>query len=48
MGAFGMVDFFDDRPKSGTFGARVARCPGFDLWLYYGFGVEPSDVAESR
>jgi hypothetical protein len=43
-----MVDFFDDGPGSDTFGERVARWPGCGLWLYYGFGVEPGDVAQSR
>jgi len=44
IGAFGMLEFFDDKTKSGTFGERVVRCPGCGLWLYYGFGVEPSDL----
>jgi hypothetical protein len=48
IGAFGMVDFFDESPDSDTFGEQVARCPGCGLWLYYGFGVEPSDVTQSQ
>ena len=48
IGTFGMVAFFDDRTGSDTFGERVTRCPGCDLWLYYGFGVEPSDLAHPR
>jgi hypothetical protein len=44
IGAFGMLDFFDDGAASETFGKRVVRCPGCDLWLYYGLGVEPSDL----
>jgi hypothetical protein len=46
IGAFSMLDFFDDRTGSDTFGEQVARCPGCDLWLYYGLGVEPSDLAQ--
>jgi hypothetical protein len=46
IGAFGMLDFFDARTASDTFGERVARCPGCDLWLYYGLGIEPSDLAQ--
>lgn len=48
IGTFGMVDFFDDSTGGDTFGERVMRCPGCDLWLYYRFGVEPSDLAQPR
>jgi len=41
-----MVDFFEDRPGSDAAGKQVTRCPGCGLWLYYGFGIEPSDVAQ--
>jgi hypothetical protein len=44
IGAFGMLDFFGDGTGSDTFGERVTRCPGCDLWLYYGLGVAPSDL----
>ena len=44
VGAFGMLDFFDEAEKSDTFGEQVTRCPGCDLWLYYGLGVQPSDL----
>ncbi len=29
----------------GAFGERVVRCPGCDVWLYYGLGIESSDQA---
>ena len=48
IGAFGMVDFFDDRTGSHTFGEQVARCPGCDQWLYYTPEVEPSDLVQPR
>jgi len=48
IGAFGMVDFFDDRTGSHTFGEQVARCPGCDQWLYYAPEVEPSDLEQPQ
>lgn len=45
-GAFGLVDFFDGRPGSDTHGKQVTRRPGCGPWLYYGFGIEPDEVAQ--
>ena len=42
IGAFDMLDFFDDRTDSDTFGEQVTRCPGCHLWLYYGLGTQVS------
>lgn len=47
IGAFGVVEFIAGRTKSNNCGERVRRWFGCDLWLYYGFGIEPSDVAEA-
>ncbi len=46
IGAFGVLDFFDARAGSDTNGEQITRCPGCGLWLYYAFGIEPSDVAQ--
>ena len=46
MGTFGVLDFFDAKAGSDTNGEQVARCPGCGLWLYYAFGIEPSDLAQ--
>lgn len=47
IGTFVLVDFFDDKLWSDSFGERVTRCPGCDLWLYYDLGIEPSDVTQA-
>ncbi len=47
LGAFGVFDFFDDRTGSDTYAQQVTRCPGCDLWLYYGFGLEPSEATNA-
>jgi len=47
IGAFGMLDFFDDRTGSDTYAQQVTRCPGCGLWLYYGFGIELSEAANA-
>lgn len=46
VGAFGIVEFFDDRAQSDTQGKQVMHCPGCGLWFYYGFGIELSDAAQ--
>jgi hypothetical protein len=49
IGAFGILDFFDDKTDSDTRGEQVTRCPGCDLWLYYGLGTtESSNTALGR
>lgn len=47
LGAFGVLAFFDDRTGSDTYAQQVTRCPGCDLWLYYGFGLEPSEATNA-
>ncbi len=47
LGAFDVFDFFDDQTGSDTYARRVTRCPGCDLWLYYGFGLEPSEATNA-
>ena len=47
IGAFSVFDFFDDRMGSDTYAEQVLRCPGCDLWLYYGVGIEPSGAANT-
>jgi hypothetical protein len=45
--AFGVFDFFDDRKGSDTYTQQVTPCPGCDLWLYYGFGLKPSEATNA-
>ena len=47
IGAFSVFDFFDDRTGSHTYAQQVTRCPECDLWLYYGFGLEPSEATNA-
>jgi hypothetical protein len=47
LGAFDVFDFFDDRRGSDTYTQQITRCPGCDLWLYYGFGFEPREASNA-
>jgi len=47
LGAFGAFDFFDDRTGSDTYAQQVARCPGYDLWLYYVSCLEPNEATNA-
>lgn len=44
IGVFGKFEFFDDTAGSDTYGKQVTRCPGCGLSLYYGSGIEQSDI----